>query len=142
MAWIQDVKRISRQVSRKAVASKELRGGTGITLSGGTVSIDADSSPTTDSTKAVTSGGVKTALDTKMEKPSGMVSSGTYLLKNVDSAASRSQLTDFTDVLQAGSNLSYDHTTTPPTINARMATPRNPPSWRQAPQCIFCLWFF
>ena len=63
MASIQDVKRISRRVSKKAVAAKELRGGTGITIGEGTVSIDADSSPTTDSTKAVTSGGVKTQLD-------------------------------------------------------------------------------
>jgi hypothetical protein len=62
MASLEDVKRISRHMSRRAVASKQLRGGTGISLSGGVVAIDADTSAQANSVKALTSGAVHTAV--------------------------------------------------------------------------------
>lgn len=77
------------------VISTNLVSGTGINVNGATVSIDADSAPTEDSTKPVTSGGVFTATDD--------------LQSQIDALAASSDVTDIVGT-KAALN-SYDTST-------------------------------
>ena len=110
MASLADVKRISRQVARKAAASKQDR----VQDGGLAVAKVAGLQTALDGKQATISGGdltiaktnnLQTKLDEKLEKPAD-ISSGTRLLKyNQGGIPVVQQVENISDVLTAGTNI-------------------------------------
>ena len=83
-----------------------------VAVSGSDGSITASSVTTTelDSLDGITGGTIQSQLNASLQKPTGFNQNGTFLLKNVDGGSETSQVTDLTDVITAGTNISISGT--------------------------------
>ena len=83
-----------------------------VAVSGSDGSITASSVTTTelDSLDGITGGTIQSQLNASLQKPTGFNQNGTFLLKNVDGGSETSQVTDLTDVMTAGANISISGT--------------------------------